>query len=78
MNVYCRDTLMIWYFYNILQINFSLLDTFSFGCPIEKPKDWKEALLDGKDGGLNEEHGKNFVCRYLSFLDRDVVTPGNH
>ena len=31
----------------------------------------------GADGGLNE-HGKNFVCRYLSFLDKDVVSPGNH
>ena len=56
--------------------HFINLDTFSYGCPIEKPTDWTEALLDGKDGGLNEEHGRNFVCRYLSFLDTAVVSPG--
>ena len=56
---------------------FNILGNFSYPCPIDKPSSWEDALINGNDGGLNE-HGKNFVCRYLSFLDRDVVSPGNY
>jgi hypothetical protein len=62
-------------------ISFTFKDTFSYGCPIDKPDvndDWIEVLSSGKDGSLNEEHGSNFVCRYLSFLDRAVVSPGTY
>ena len=56
---------------------FNILGNFSYPCPIDTPSSWEDALINGNDGGLNE-HGKNFVCRYLSFLDRDVVSPGNY
>ena len=35
---------------------------------------WVDAAEAGQ---LNEEHGTNLVCRYLSFLDNSVVNPGN-
>lgn len=56
---------------------FNVPDNYSYPCPIDKPSSWEDALINGQDGGLNE-HGNNFVCRYLSFLDRDVVSPGNN
>ena len=50
------------------------LDTFTYGCPVRMATSWVDAAEAGQ---LNEEHGTNLVCRYLSFLDNSVVNPGN-
>ena len=49
------------------------LDTFTYGCPVRMATSWIDAAEAGQ---LNEEHGTNLVCRYLSFLDNSVVNPG--
>ena len=64
--------------YIVLHIQFMLiifdLDTFTYGCPVRMATSWVDAAEAGQ---LNEEHGTNLVCRYLSFLDNSVVNPGN-
>ena len=50
-------------------------DTFSLECPINFPTDVMDMF---NEITLDEKHGGNFTCRYLSFLDTSVATPGNY